>query len=171
MKYDKTIMRCYTVKISSVFRSSTKIHHFSRTHTIGAPHSAFARNGAIREIIRSRYPRFSDRLCGKTQKRKARSAEDVSVYQPVAASRAARIRAFTPPAQYKPGKHVGIINKKHDEHGYIHTNTLAAVEDVPSNELKSTRFSPKLDYPFLDGSRNFSRTLSAAHRSAETASH
>jgi len=75
-------------------------------------------------------------------------------------------RGFTPPAQYKPGEHVGIINKKHDEHGNIHIDISAAATDeddvrAPSNELKSTRFLPKLDYSFLDDSQNLS--LSVVH--------
>lgn len=61
-------------------------------------------------------------------------------------------RSFTLLAQYKPGKHAGIINKKHDEPIHPHTATIkdgaSQRIELVFNELKSTQFLPKLDYPF-----------------------
>lgn len=128
MKHDKTIARCYTVKISSVFRSSMKIHQFSRTRTrTMVPPRTYVNAFGVRawpsdprdnSVARSA---ASERLCGKTQK--AESALCGGLYIAGCGFKSGANRTFTPPAQYKPGKHVGIINKKHDEHGYTHTST------------------------------------------------
>lgn len=68
-------------------------------------------------------------------------------------SRAAR--AFTVPAQYKPGhKHHWHNKQKHDEpiRSHVHDrNYHRKTMCVPSNELNSTRVLPKLDYLFLFG--------------------
>lgn len=167
------------MRISSAFKpvgedpSFLSHSHDRRTAYVRINSKAFtfARNesGAIREIIRSRDPRFPIDFAERRRKgKRAPLAENGSVYRRGRGFESGADRAFTPPAQYKPGKHVSIINKKHDEHADTPTRTRlrsAADEDgvhAPSNELKSTRLLPKLDYPFLGDARNLSQMLNAA---------
>lgn len=140
MKRDKTIARYYTVGISSVFRSSAKIH-FSRTRTIRV-RMLTRRRSRSRGTDRERSTKYYNSIRGfRLTLRKGVEAESALRSRRSGLCIAGRgfengaDRAFTPLPQYKPDKHVSIINKKHDELGYTHTDAAPrrAVGDRATN--------------------------------------